>query len=107
MITEKRLAPTTYDAEVYVWHDDRGWSDGWDPDTFRSTTHPVGADAEQMSGETDDDFGHRIGSAHSSGVNAVYGDGSVRQISYDINQEIINQLAHRSDGLGQESTALQ
>jgi prepilin-type N-terminal cleavage/methylation domain-containing protein/prepilin-type processing-associated H-X9-DG protein len=105
MITEKRLAPSTYDAEGYVWHDDRGWTDGWDPDTFRSTTHPIGQDAEQAAGETDDDFGHRIGSAHSSGVNAVYGDGSVRQISYDVNQELLNQLGHRSDGLGQEASA--
>jgi hypothetical protein len=32
-------------------------------------------------------------------VNAVFGDGSVRQISYDIEQEVLNRLGHRSDGL--------
>jgi prepilin-type N-terminal cleavage/methylation domain-containing protein/prepilin-type processing-associated H-X9-DG protein len=103
MITEKRLAPSQYAADAYVWHDDRGWTDGWDADTFRSSTHPIGADGEQQAPtESDDDFGHRIGSAHSSGVNAVFGDGSVRQISYDIETEILNRLAHRSDGLEAE-----
>lgn len=104
MITEKRLAPSQYDASVYVWHDDRGWTDGWDPDTLRSTTHPIGADGEQLAPqEGDDEFGHRIGSAHPAGFNAVFGDGSVRQISYEIEIETLNQLAHRSDGLTAET----
>jgi prepilin-type processing-associated H-X9-DG protein len=99
MITEKRLPPSKYDASEYVWHDDRGWTDGWDADTLRSTSHPIGPDGEQEPNEGDETFGHRIGSAHASGVNAVFGDGSVRQISYDIDREMLNRLAHRSDGL--------
>jgi prepilin-type processing-associated H-X9-DG protein len=103
MIAEKRLAPSKYDTGD--WHDDRGWTDGWDPDTFRSTSHPIGQDGDQLANEDNDDFGHRFGSAHSSGVNAVFGDGSVRQISYDIEQEVLNRLGHRSDGLDDSGAA--
>jgi prepilin-type N-terminal cleavage/methylation domain-containing protein/prepilin-type processing-associated H-X9-DG protein len=98
MITEKRLAPSAYMTDTYVWHDDRGWTDGWDPDTYRSASYPMGPDGEMDINESDDHFGHRMGSSHSSGVNAVFGDGSVRQISYDIDPETLNRLAHRADG---------
>ncbi len=100
MVTEKWLAPSMYDAGVLVWHDDRGWTDGWDPDTFRSTTHQITPDGEMPSDaaqELTDDYGHRIGSAHSSGVNAVFGDGSVRSIRYEIDLQTLNLLGHRAD----------
>jgi prepilin-type N-terminal cleavage/methylation domain-containing protein/prepilin-type processing-associated H-X9-DG protein len=97
MVTEKWLAPSMYDSSGLVWHDDRGWTDGWDPDTFRSTTHEITPDGEMPAGGDTDDYGHRIGSAHSSGVNAVFGDGSVRSISYQIDQQTLNLLGHRAD----------
>jgi prepilin-type N-terminal cleavage/methylation domain-containing protein/prepilin-type processing-associated H-X9-DG protein len=106
MVTEKWLAPSMYDDVGVVWHDDRGWTDGWDPDTFRSTTHEITPDGEMPTNGDTDDYGHRIGSAHSSGVNAVFGDGSVRSISYSIDQQTLNLLGHRADDQPFDETKL-
>ena len=42
MIAEKRLIPAQYDSGA--WHDDRGWTDGWDPDIMRLSSAPFGPD---------------------------------------------------------------
>ena len=39
-----------------------------------------------------------FGSAHPSGINAVFGDGSVRAISYGISATMFNRIGHRADG---------
>ncbi len=98
VISEKRLH--THEYEIGAWHDDRGWSDGWDPDTVRSTNFPVRADAPKDPALPDEDrsYGFCFGSAHASGVNAVFADGSVHTISYDIEQLIFNSLGRREDG---------
>ncbi len=97
MITEKRIEPSCYEGQRYCWYDDRGWSDGWDGDAVRSPTMPMGPDKER--GDIGDrEFGLSIGSAHSHGVHALYGDGSVRSVSYDVDFTTLNLLAHRSDG---------
>jgi prepilin-type N-terminal cleavage/methylation domain-containing protein/prepilin-type processing-associated H-X9-DG protein len=95
VVSEKRLHPDRY--QQGDWHDDRGWSDGWDPDTMRSTMFPLRQDG------TDPDlnerwYGYCFGSAHPGGVNAVFADGSVHTINYDIDYVIFNRLAHRADG---------
>ena len=95
VIGEKRLIPSLYDTGA--WHDDRGWSDGWDPDTLRSTICECGRDREIASNEVSP-AGYRFRSAHPSGMNAAFADASVRSISYEIDQELLNRLAHRSDG---------
>ncbi len=38
VLSEKRLARMEYSTGE--WHDDRGWTDGWDPDVMRSTGLP-------------------------------------------------------------------
>ena len=38
MLGEKWLNPRNYGSGD--WHDDRGWTDGWDPDIVRSTAAP-------------------------------------------------------------------
>jgi prepilin-type N-terminal cleavage/methylation domain-containing protein/prepilin-type processing-associated H-X9-DG protein len=95
VVSEKRLHP-----EFYLqghWDDDRGWSDGWDPDTMRSTMFPLRKDGDDS--ELDDRwYGYCFGSAHSSGVNAVFADGAVHHISYDIDYVTFNRLGHRADG---------
>jgi prepilin-type N-terminal cleavage/methylation domain-containing protein/prepilin-type processing-associated H-X9-DG protein len=96
LITEKRLRPSEYDAGA--WHDDRGWTDGWDADSMRSTSFPIRPDADFDDELDERQFGHCVGSAHSSGVHAAFADGSVRNISYDIDRATFNLLAHRSDG---------
>jgi hypothetical protein len=98
MITEKRMEPSKYEGAEYCWYDDRGWTDGWDPDIIRSPTYPIRRDAERESDLTDTDFGMSIGSAHSSGVHALFGDGSIQSISYDVDFTTLNLLVHRADG---------
>lgn len=93
VIGEKRLDPSKYD--VGDWHDDAGWTSGWDPDVMRSTACTFGPDEV-------DDIVHRapafrFGAAHASGMNTGFADASVRTINYDVEQEIFNRLAHRSD----------
>lgn len=96
LITEKRLRPSEYDAGA--WHDDRGWTDGWDADTIRSASFPIRPDADIDNELDEGQFGRCVGSAHSSGVHAAFADGSVRNISYDIDRMTFNLLSHRSDG---------
>ncbi len=42
--------------------------------------------------------GFVFGSAHPSGINAVFADGSVRHIQYNINPDLFNLIGHRADG---------
>jgi prepilin-type N-terminal cleavage/methylation domain-containing protein/prepilin-type processing-associated H-X9-DG protein len=100
VIGEKRLHPENY--SFGDWHDDKGWSDGWDPDMLRSTIckfqqdGPLGSDNASLSG-------YRFGSAHASGMNVGFADGSGQFLQYEIDQELLNRLAHRSDGEQTES----
>lgn len=94
VISEKKLEPQFYD--VGVGHDDRGWSDGWDFDTLRSTICQPGHDEDSPAFASA--LAYSFGGAHTSGINAAFADGSVRAISYEINIEVFNFLGHRSDG---------
>jgi prepilin-type processing-associated H-X9-DG protein len=105
LVSEKRLRPSEYDGystrpgadeEQAPKFDDRGWADGWDYDHLRSCMFPVLQDGELP--ETDDEFAYSFGSAHSSGINAIFADGSVTSINYDIDREVFNRLGHRFDG---------
>jgi prepilin-type N-terminal cleavage/methylation domain-containing protein len=91
LISEKRLKPQNYASGD--WHDDRGWTDGWDPDVIRSTGYKPEPDQNVSS-----DVGYQFGSAHSN-FNCVMGDGSVHSISYTIDQILFNRLGDRQDGL--------
>jgi len=91
MLGEKRLKPDSYYSGD--WCDDRGWTDGFDPDTVRSTAYPYGPDANDAG-----DICYMFGSAHVAGMNACLGDGSVRLISYTIDRNVLNALGDRMDG---------
>ncbi len=101
IISEKRLRPSTYfDSE---WYDDRGWSDGWDPDTIRLTICSPARDADTylfgngvVAGTGPE--GYIVGSAHASVFNTAFADASVRSLSYDIDLETFNRMGHRADG---------
>jgi prepilin-type N-terminal cleavage/methylation domain-containing protein len=104
MIAEKRVPPYSYDAGTH-WADDCGWGDGWDGDTMRASWYPVGRDvsieqAAELGGPSQRSwqYGYCLGSAHPSGVHGLFGDGSVRTISYDIQLLILNRLGNRDDG---------
>lgn len=93
-----------YDGRIRAFEgDDRGWSDGWDFDIVRSTGLPPKQDHAIPAAEynlPDQWWAERIrfGSAHSGAMNGVFGDGSIRTISYDIDRDAFNKLGNRNDG---------
>jgi prepilin-type N-terminal cleavage/methylation domain-containing protein/prepilin-type processing-associated H-X9-DG protein len=97
VVGEKRLRPSKY--QNGEWHDDRGWTDGWDPDIMRSTMFPFAADEEISDTANDgtDVLPFGFGSAHSGVMNAVFADGSVHSLSYEIDNENLNRLGHFYD----------
>ena len=82
--------------------DDEGWSAGWDYDTIRTTICTPVQDSPSFVATTAGDPKQSSfmtpGSAHQAGINAVFADGSVAMIGYDISPEIFNCLGHRADG---------
>jgi prepilin-type N-terminal cleavage/methylation domain-containing protein/prepilin-type processing-associated H-X9-DG protein len=85
--------------------DDTGWSDGWDPDTMRCTCIPPlndGTTNYPFTGNIGDEPGVPVwetfltGSAHTGGFNAVFADGSVHTINYDIDVFVYNALGTRN-----------
>jgi len=104
MITEKWVHYKNYTAEAVNLADDRGWSDGFDFDSLRSTmTTPI-SDNTDPPPSTDpqnapkDPLYCKIGSAHPGGVNAAFADGSVTFITYEVDLETLNRLGNRADG---------
>jgi prepilin-type N-terminal cleavage/methylation domain-containing protein/prepilin-type processing-associated H-X9-DG protein len=97
VLGEKQLQPANYAAGD--WHDDKGWSDGWDPDMLRSTICLFRQDGPSPHSIS----GYRFGGPHASGMNTAFADGSVRFLQYEIDQETFNRLGHRSDGENVES----
>ena len=107
LISEKVVNPNYYQGGTQS--DDRGWSDGWDPDTIRCSCLPPITDGDTL-GMKDTQFGldnqyagpiseaFHFGSAHSGAINAAFGDGSVRTISYDVDPILFNRLGDRRDG---------
>jgi hypothetical protein len=98
MLGEKRLHPGNYQSGD--WHDDRGWSDGWDPDIIRSTAYPPGEDTDGNAvGVTGQqlDIAFCLGSAHSGAFNSAFADASVHPISYSIDRTVLAYLGNRED----------
>ncbi len=95
-IGEKRIYTNRY--ELGDWHDDIGWTDGWDPDIMRYTGYQPGSDIQQSSPEPRG-YGYHFGSAHASVFNSVFADGHVTSIEYDIDLVVFNSMGNREDGL--------
>jgi len=90
VIGEKRLNPNRYltgDDQ-----DNTGMCAGWEDDVIAMTVQPFGPDAAGAST-------YQFGSAHPGGMNAVFGDGSVRSISYGISSAMLTALGDRRDGV--------
>ncbi len=88
--------------------DDKGWADGWDPDSIRYTGVPPISDDDQSicrntnAGiqQTCIGLGGSIpvlffGSAHPGGVNAVFGDASAHYITFDVDHRVFNAFGTR------------
>jgi prepilin-type N-terminal cleavage/methylation domain-containing protein len=89
-IGEKRLNRSEYSSGS--WHDDCGWSDGWDPDIIRYTGFRP--ERDPINGVN----GYEFGGAHPATTNALFGDGSVHGISYTIDPTVFNNLGDGQDG---------
>ena len=105
MISEKVVNPHYYEGRTPS--DDRGWSDGWDPDIMRCTCVPPVSDGDTLA-MTDSQYhvfeygligdAFHFGSAHPGAMNAVFGDGSVHTINYEIDPVLFDRLGDRRDG---------
>jgi prepilin-type processing-associated H-X9-DG protein len=118
VVSEKFLRPDLVDGNNgNTWSDDRGWSDGWDLDTVRSTCYRPKMDTLTIPGDvlgtniatafptgaTDVPF---FGSSHPGGFNAVFVDGSVHTINYEVEPLVFDRLGNREDGKALDLSAL-
>ena len=103
LLGEKYVRSDMYEGGGYS--DDHGWIEGWDPDAIRSTCFQPYQDSDgfqfQGLGPTDDIFGHDkdvvyFGAAHPGGFNAVFADGSVRTLNYDVDAVAFNAVGTRA-----------
>jgi prepilin-type N-terminal cleavage/methylation domain-containing protein/prepilin-type processing-associated H-X9-DG protein len=83
-------------AALGQWQEDdnEGYTAGWDEDTMRTTDQTPAADhvGDQLSGE------QLFGSSHSGIANFVFADGSVHEISFEVDQNVFECLGNKSDG---------
>jgi prepilin-type N-terminal cleavage/methylation domain-containing protein/prepilin-type processing-associated H-X9-DG protein len=111
--------PSAPDEGAGQVSDDRGWSDGWDPDSVRfSGVPPISDDDQAVCRNTNSDIrrtcigyqGDRpvlfFGSAHPGGVNVVYADASAHFISFDVSHLIFNALGTRDAGESADLSSL-
>lgn len=73
--------------------DNEGYTAGWNSDTMRDTSRRPLPD---FNGVGDGD--KRFGSSHPGGINAAFGDGSVRSLGFDIDGDAFSQLGTVNDG---------
>jgi hypothetical protein len=91
--------------------DNRGWADGYDPDTVRFAglppisdndtsmcNSPIAAIRDTCIGNGNPSPVIWFGSAHSGGVSTVYADASAHFIAFDVDPLIFNALATRDNG---------
>lgn len=97
--------------------DNETWNNaGWDEDNVRAHFPPVPDTAIPYlcggyANPPDDTTGgtnwrRRFGSAHASGINAVFGDGSVRHVKYNVDADTFRRLAVIDDGEAISADAL-
>jgi prepilin-type N-terminal cleavage/methylation domain-containing protein len=114
VIAEKLVRSDRYDGVNSQGNstvsDDRGWSDGWDPDVMRFSGFSPLSDGDNgvcfnsdpsmsnpCSGDQDFDVLF-FGAAHTSGMNTVFADASVHFFSFDIDIKLFNAMATRDYG---------
>lgn len=91
IIAEKRLNYSNLGK--YQGDDNEGYSSGWDHDVIRYSNRTPRPDTR-----TEVDGNQRFGSTHVSGLHAMFADGSVHFISYNIDGGLFNNLGQRNDG---------
>jgi len=101
LAAEKWVHVSQYGGDTGIPAEDKGWADGWDYDHLRSSLIPPRSDSDDPKaplGAHTDASCYPFGSAHSGGINAVFADGSVKSISYDVDLENFNRMGSRLDG---------
>ncbi len=104
MLGEKEIDPYRY-LDGTDGGDDWGMYCGHQDDILRSVGYPKSGSSDQyiylppMQDLPGLNEGMRFGSAHFSGLNMAFCDGSVHSISYSISEEIHRRLGNRMDGL--------
>jgi hypothetical protein len=93
MYGEKWICTTAY--MTGEWYDDRGWTDGYDPDVVRSTALPPRPD-DPVDNDNDP---FAMGGAHPAGFNACFGDASVHFITWSVDPTTYNRWGNRQDDL--------
>ncbi len=88
---EKRMVEGTLGA--YSYDDNEGYTVGWDDDTIRQVDIPPLPDLK--TGIVD----LRFGSRHPGGVNCSMLDGSVRFVSFTVDQWVFSCLGTKNDGI--------
>lgn len=122
VVAEKYVRSDNYEAnQAFHYSDDRGWSDGWDADQMRSTCFLPVQDSDGLGWAGPiltkyfgDDFSTgsvggvynimQFGSPHVGGLNAVFADGSVRSINFEIDILVFNSLGTRNGQALNETT---
>jgi prepilin-type N-terminal cleavage/methylation domain-containing protein/prepilin-type processing-associated H-X9-DG protein len=113
MIAEKYVRSDIYMPSGSDFHpsDDTGWTDGWDPDVMRCTCVAPLSDNQTLPaltgamGQASPPYVWNLGAPHPSGFNAVYADGSVHTVNYDIDIIVLNSLATRNGTSFQETNS--
>lgn len=80
--------------------DNEGYSVGWNEDTIRRTDKLPKQD--YSSDDAEDDGEKLFGSSHPAGLHAALADGSVRSLSYEVDESAFERLGNRDDGQGEE-----
>ena len=95
LIGEKHVDPDSYEG-LHDWGDDWGIYTGMQDDVVRVIREtPV---QDTIGGRFDPRYVESFGSAHVSGLNMGFCDGSVHFIGYDIDAQIHSYLGRRNDG---------
>lgn len=90
IVGEKRLNVAIIGQ--YQGDDNEGYTSGWDHDVMRYTTRQPRPDPKSGSGE------QRFGSSHPGGFQAVFVDGSVQFLNYQIELTMFKRIGERYDG---------
>ena len=100
---EKYLRPESYTFSLPSFGDNQSLYTGFEWDNTRLTRFIAGDPSSEVYLPRQDRLGYSnvraFGSAHSNGFNAVFCDGSVRSIAYQVDAESYRRMGNRLDGL--------